>query len=317
MRQKAEEELKCVNYAYSILKDPHNDARSTPPELRVTPKQVCFSNVISGQNKTATIKVESIGGPYTKFWMADSPAPWMKVVEVKSLTADPLPLEVTIEASAGSSMHRHSDCDLPIRIENETTGARSEVSVRIQLEKNMKAPGSRKRFRWGMKTEGFASSLSSRILLSLLILAVAGLLASAYAQSLIPFWLIMSFSVLFLIEKWFGNPERKHKALGIFYRIGLNLVIFPYLGFAIWSGFRLFSGHFLRTPLIGSVVFLFECVSLLWLWQTHRKNSWRWPGMKLTFGFLIAALIVFSFAGVQPFDTYKDRGFARIHSFFQ
>ena len=83
-RQKAEDELKVINTAYSILKDPKNNTFSAPPKLKVSPRNIRFTEVGAGQQKTTKIRIESIGGSYTKFWMADSPAPWLRIVEAKS-----------------------------------------------------------------------------------------------------------------------------------------------------------------------------------------------------------------------------------------
>jgi curved DNA-binding protein CbpA len=102
LRQKAEEEFKRVSAAYDVLNDPRNNPQANPPKLGVSPRYIRFKDVEPNQKKTTTIEIESIGGSYTKFWMDDSPAAWLKVIEVKSTTNDPLPLEVTIEASGSS-----------------------------------------------------------------------------------------------------------------------------------------------------------------------------------------------------------------------
>jgi len=101
VRQKAEEELKLVNSAYNVLKDLKNNPQGNPPKLSVSPRYIRFKDVEPSQSKTTVIEIESIGGAYTKFWMDDSPATWLKVIEVKSTTNEPLPLEVTIEAFVG------------------------------------------------------------------------------------------------------------------------------------------------------------------------------------------------------------------------
>ena len=134
VRQKAEEELKLVNAAYNVLKDLKNNPQVNPPKLSVSPRYIRFKDVEPGQSKTTIIEIESIGGAYTKFWMDDSPATWLKVIEVKSTTNDPLPLEVTIEATGSSTLHKQIECSLPIRIENEKTKAKDEVIVKIQLQ---------------------------------------------------------------------------------------------------------------------------------------------------------------------------------------
>jgi len=48
------------------------------------------------------------------------------------------------------------------------------------------------------------------------------------------------------------------------------------------------------------------------MWRIVSKNSWRWPSMKLTIFSLICLFVIFAFAGVNPFSSYKDN----IFSFF-
>ena len=134
VRQKAEEELKRVNSAHTILKDLKNNPRANPPKLSVSPRYIRFKDVAPSQKKTTSIEIESVGGSYTKFWMDDSPAAWLKVIEVKSTTNEPLPLEVTIEATGGSTLPKQTECSLPIRLENEKTKTRDQVAIKIQLQ---------------------------------------------------------------------------------------------------------------------------------------------------------------------------------------
>ena len=134
LRQKAQEELKRVNSAYTVLKDLKNNPQANPPKLSVSPRYIRFKDVAPSQKKTTSIEIESVGGSYTKFWMDDSPAAWLKVIEVKSTTNDPLPLEVTIEATGGSTLRKQTECSLPIRLENEKTKTRDEVTVKVQLQ---------------------------------------------------------------------------------------------------------------------------------------------------------------------------------------
>jgi calcineurin-like phosphoesterase family protein len=134
VRHKAEEELKQVNAAYAVLKDLKNSPQNNPPKLSVSPLNIRFKDIEPDQKKTTIIEIESIGGAYTKFWMDDSPAKWLKVIEVKSTTNDPLPLEVTIEATGNSILGKQTECSLPIRIENEKTKTKDELTVRIQIQ---------------------------------------------------------------------------------------------------------------------------------------------------------------------------------------
>jgi calcineurin-like phosphoesterase family protein len=142
IRQKAEEELKRVNTAYNVLRDLKNNPQANPPKLSVSPRYIRFKDMEPNQKKTTSIEIESVGGSYTKFWMDDSPATWLKVIEVKSTTNEPLPLEVTIEATGGSTLRKQIECSLPIRLENEKTKTKDEVTVKIQLHmKTATRPG--------------------------------------------------------------------------------------------------------------------------------------------------------------------------------
>jgi DnaJ domain len=315
-RQKAEEELKVINAAYTVLKDPKNNAVTIPPKLKVVPRHISFTNVESGQQKTTHIQIESVGGSYTKFWMADAPAPWLKVIEAKSTTNDPLPLEVTIEATGDSALQEHSQCNLPIRLENEKTKTKDEVSIKIELLGVKKYRKDDLHKNSSTNIGKFALSTRYKALLLLFIPSVIGLIINAFIRNLIPFYILLGFSAIYLIEKWFGYPVRKHKTIGMLYRLILNLGILSYLGFVVWSGVQLFSQQFAGTPLTGSLVFLLECGFFLWLWWIVSKNSWRFPSMKLTLFALVAIFLVFSFAGVQPFSTYKDKYYPDVVSFF-
>jgi curved DNA-binding protein CbpA len=118
VKLKAEEELKQVNSAYAVLQNPSNNRFSQQPKLAVSPAYIRFTGIGRGQKKTAAIRIESVGGPYTKFWMDDSPAPWLRVAEVNRLPPTPFP-KSDLEATGGAP----DECSLPIRIEDEKTGA--------------------------------------------------------------------------------------------------------------------------------------------------------------------------------------------------
>ncbi len=138
------------------------------------------------------------------------------------------------------------------------------------------------------------------------VLALAGFGISTLVSSRIPLWLLLGFSVIFSIEKWFNYYTRKYKIVGKIYRLILNLSLLSLLGLLIWSGFSLFNQQFMQSPLVGSLVFLFELAIFIWLWRVVTKNSWRQPSMKLTVFSLICLFLIFSFAGVQPMAGYKD-----------
>ena len=143
-------------------------------------------------------------------------------------------------------------------------------------------------------------------LLLIFALSILGLGLNALTKSPIPLWLLLGFSVIYSIEKWFNYFTRKSKALGKLYRLVLNLGILSILGLLIWSGFQLVAKQLAHTPLTGSLVFLAEFVFFVWMWRKVAKNSWRWPSMKLTIFLLVCVAVVFTFAGVPPLSTYKD-----------
>ena len=142
-------------------------------------------------------------------------------------------------------------------------------------------------------------------LLFIFTLSITGLVVSIFIKSFIPLWLLLGFSFIFSIEKWFYYFTRKYKALGKLYRLLLNLSILSLLGLVIWSGIKLFSQQLDYSQLVGSLIFLAELVFFFWMWRIISKNSWRWPSMKLTMFSILCIVIIFAFAGVKPFADYK------------
>jgi len=140
-------------------------------------------------------------------------------------------------------------------------------------------------------------------------LSICGLGISLFIENFIPFWLLLGFSIIYSVEKWFSYITRKFKWIGKFYRLFLNLSILSMLGLLIWSGIKLFSQQFVNNSLIGSLIFLAEFVFFVWMWRVVARNSWRWPSMKLTVFSVICLLVVLAFAGVSPFSGYKDSFF--------
>lgn len=307
LREKAEEELKKVNVAHEFLKKQQNRPNNGPPKLHLTVSHVRF-NVEEGQKKTTTFKINNTGGPFTNFWMDDSPSQWLKVVEVKSLSDAPLPIEVTIEATGIGVSNEHSECMLPIRIENQQTSTKDEIKLKIEL--NLKSPA------------GTSSTPDTKflnipkmgkwliVLLFILGLSILGLGISLFAGNFISFWVLIGFSCAFSLEKWFIKTINKSKITKVLYRFLLNVSILSLLGLLIWSGVQLFSHHFFKSALIGSFIFIGEFVFFIWIWRIIAKYSSQWPSMKLTIFSLIAVFFVFAFAGVSPFLELKDNFFA-------
>jgi uncharacterized protein YkwD len=148
-------------------------------------------------------------------------------------------------------------------------------------------------------------------------LSVFGFGVSLLTGSKIPLWLLVGFSVIFSLEKWFHYPLGKQKILGKLYRLLLNLVFLSLLVILIWTGIKLFSKEFTQSALIGSLIFISELSIFIWLWRVLARNSWRWPSFKLTVFSIIVLFTIFSFAGVQPFKDYKDSSLQNVTSWWK
>ncbi len=150
-----------------------------------------------------------------------------------------------------------------------------------------------------------------KALIFIITISIIGFIINICVDTLIPFWILLGFSLIFSIEKWYSYPTRKHKYLGKVYRLVLNLSILSILGILIWSGIKLFSQDFVQNYLIGSLIFIGEFILFIWLWRVVSKNSWRWPSMKLTVFSLVCLFILFAFTGVKPMSSIKDEVFNR------
>jgi len=160
---------------------------------------------------------------------------------------------------------------------------------------------------------------NKNLLFSLLLLFALSLIGwgtSVLISSIIPFWLLFGISVIYSIEKWLRHYTTKHKPVGKIYRAVLNLSVLSLLSLLIWSGVSLFTQAFMGSPFVGSIVFSVELVIFIWLWRIVVKNSWRQPTMKLTLSSLMCLFLVFSFAGVQPMSTYKDKAINTVSGYF-
>jgi len=166
-----------------------------------------------------------------------------------------------------------------------------------------------------MQRKGLSIPAWFLALLLVFSLSVAGLGISNAIENLIPFWILFGFSLIFSIEKWFYYYLRRYKAIGMAYRLFINLSMLLFMGVTIWTGVKLFSMQFLQNSLIGSLVFIGELIFLIWLWRIVAKNSWRKPSMKLTILALLAIGVIFAFAGVQPIAGYKDDALVAVTSF--
>jgi hypothetical protein len=153
-------------------------------------------------------------------------------------------------------------------------------------------------------------------LLFVISLSGIGLGVSYYVGSFIPFWILFGFSIIYSIEKWFSYITRKFKAFGKLYRLLLNFSILALFGLLVWSGIKLFTQQFTSNYVAGSLIFLAELVFFVWMWRVVSKNSWRWPSMKLTTSCLIVIFVILAFAGVNPFNKYKDNAINKISNYF-
>jgi hypothetical protein len=154
-----------------------------------------------------------------------------------------------------------------------------------------------------------------RALLVIAVLPVTAFVAGRFVGSLIPLWLVLGVAVFYCVEKWLGYYTWKHRTVGRIYRLILNLSALSLLGLLIWSGVLLFTQRFMESPLVGSLVFVFEFAVFIWLCKVVARNGWRQPSMKLTVFSTISLLLIFSFAGVQPLSACKDSLFNSISTY--
>jgi len=151
-------------------------------------------------------------------------------------------------------------------------------------------------------------------LLLILTLTLLGCGISVLINSYIPLWLLFGIAVVYSSEKFLNYYTRRYKGIGKTYRLALNLYAIFLFGLIIWSGIALFSQQFLHSPIVGALIFISEIIAFIWISRVVARNGWRWPSMKMTIIFSICLLLIFAFAGVQPFSGYKDQVFEWVHS---
>jgi hypothetical protein len=156
----------------------------------------------------------------------------------------------------------------------------------------------------------------TRVLLMIAAVSIAGVVASVFVESYVPFCLLLGFSVFYCVERWSGYYTWKHKSVGKVYRLVLNLSLLSLLGLLTWSGVLLFTQRFMQSPLVGSILFVFEFAVFVWLCRVASRNSWRQPSMKLTVFSVIGVFLIFAFAGVQPLSAYKDSVVNSVYTYF-
>ena len=143
-------------------------------------------------------------------------------------------------------------------------------------------------------------------LATIFILTIVGIVIYELTANVIPAILLFTFSVIFPIDKWFTYYTKKHKKIGMLYRLILNLAVLSLLGLLIYLTVNLFTSGISAQPIFASLLILGTLVLFIWLWKIVFKNRWRWPSMKLTVASLIIIFLVASFAGVEPLHTYKN-----------
>jgi len=215
---------------------------------------------------------------------------------------------------AGKSKITPTEWENLMRLINSPISSQSTPAVNVEPSTERKrtpSSGNKNDKRGHFRVPGWLTAL-----LLVFSLSIAGLGISMFVGSFIPLWLLLGFSIIFSVEKWFSYQTRKHKPIGMFYRLSLNLAVLSVLGFLVWSGIKLFSHQFLFSSLIGSLVFLAELVFFIWMCRVLSKNGWRRPSMKLTIFSLMVVAVVLSFAGVQPMASYKDAAITKWETYW-
>jgi len=152
---RAQEELKKVNYANDVLKDPekrknydreylrrmgkseYNSVHSQPmikPKPVVNPAIIRFMDVAPGETNTGSFTVENSGGPYSRIFLSN-PNSWINIVSQKPLYATgKLPLLVEIEVKVGDWGKTYVD-NIIVRLDDIETHIRVELQTRPKIEK--------------------------------------------------------------------------------------------------------------------------------------------------------------------------------------
>ena len=89
-------------------------------------------------------------------------------------------------------------------------------------------------------------------------------------------------------------------------KLFLNLLVIAGLGLVTWTGYLLFTHQ--TDTISGTVTLLLEVGFLIWIISVLRSPKYKRikPSFKLTTFSVIAILLIFTFAGIQPLAGYKD-----------
>ncbi|MDD2251502.1 MAG: J domain-containing protein [Dehalococcoidales bacterium] len=318
VRHKAEEELKRINEAYNILKNIETSPSGIAPKLSVEPQSIIFKDLAPGEKQTALIRVDNTGGAFTRFWADDSPAPWLKVRQVRSTTANPLPLEITLEATAISTLETKNRCSLLILLENSSNNTHDQVEVTIDIQPAHKnqafplkifGPVLKNPFNRGKPKQVTAEKAWMpwlKTALSVLAGYLAGLVILRISEIGFSVPLTTGAAALFAIDKWHRQLTTRFKPAGALYKLVLNLAMLTLAGLIIWSAAQIFRLSLPSDYLSYVFILVVELVIFVYLARVLSENSWRRPKLVPTFFLLVLIAIGLAFAEVEPLASCKD-----------